>query len=206
MISTILIGLSLSMDAFAVSLSSGMAIQNLRPFYAIRASLCFGLFQFIMPVAGWYLGKTFVSYIEAYDHWAAFILLSFVGGRMIWEGLKKKRPEGGAGPEESAAEGPGQKRNQEGGPGDIRHMGALLTLALATSIDALAIGLSFSILSQGIWGSAALIGLITFLVCLTGFEFGRRLGAIFERGAQVAGGLILTGIGVKIVIEHLFFQ
>ncbi|MDR2028647.1 MAG: manganese efflux pump MntP family protein [Treponema sp.] len=201
--STVLIGLSLSMDAFAVSLSSGICIRNLKPFHAIRASFFFGLFQFIMPLAGWYLGRTFVSYIEAYDHWVAFILLALVGGRMIREGLKKGRSAKHKG-DDPAGETPETEREEDNGR-DIRSLGALLTLSLATSIDALAIGLSFSILSQGIWGSAALIGTITFLVCLTGFEFGKRLGVLFERGAPLVGGLILIGIGTKIIIEHLFF-
>jgi putative Mn2+ efflux pump MntP len=203
MVSTLLIGLSLSLDAFAVSLSSGICIRDLKPFYAVRASLFFGAFQFIMPVAGWYLGKTFVSYIEAYDHWAAFILLAFVGGKMILEGLKKDRSA-----ECAIAEGPAPENpegDRPGGGTDIRSLGALLTLSLATSIDALAIGLSFSILSQDIWGRAALIGAVTFLVCLTGFEFGKRIGMVFEKGAQLVGGLILIGIGTKIIIEHLFF-
>jgi putative Mn2+ efflux pump MntP len=204
MVSTALIGLSLSLDAFAVSLSSGICIRNLKPFYAIRASFFFGLFQFIMPLAGWYLGKTFVSYIEAYDHWAAFIILAFVGGRMIREGIKKggsAKHNQNKGP---AAEDPEKEPDQGEGGADIRSLGALLTLALATSIDALAIGLSFSILNRGIWGSAALIGTITFLVCLTGFEFGKRIGRVFEKIAPLAGGLILIGIGLKIIIEHLF--
>jgi putative Mn2+ efflux pump MntP len=129
---------------------------------------------------------------------------------MILEGVKKKGAAGYGGgeapvPEAPVPEAPEQDRCPKEGRADIRSLGALFTLALATSIDALAIGISFSILSQGIWGSAALIGSITFLVCLTGFEFGKRIGMVFERGAQVVGGLILIGIGVKIVIEHLFF-
>jgi putative Mn2+ efflux pump MntP len=205
MVSTVLIGLSLSLDAFAVSLSSGISIRDLKPFYAIRASFFFGLFQFVMPLAGWYLGKTFVSYIEAYDHWAAFIILAFVGGRMIREGIKKGRPAKHNRNREPAAEEPEKEPDQGDGRADIRNLGALLTLALATSIDALAIGLSFSILSRGIWGSAALIGTITFLVCLTGFEFGKRIGRVFEKIAPFVGGLILIGIGTKLIIEHLFF-
>ncbi|MDR1902859.1 MAG: manganese efflux pump MntP family protein [Treponema sp.] len=191
MFSIVLIGLSLSMDALAVSISSGISIRNLRPFHALRASFFFGLFQFIMPVAGWYLGQTFTAYIAAYDHWIAFGLLAFIGGKMLKEALEPKKtapPEGG-GPEKTKT--------------DIRSLGTLFTLALATSIDALAIGLSFSILSRDIWGPAALIGGITFAVCLTGFEFGRRIGLVFGKWAQSVGGLVLIGIGLKIVLEHL---
>jgi putative Mn2+ efflux pump MntP len=187
-LSFVLIGLSLSMDAFAISLSSGISIPNLKPFYAIRAALFFGAFQFFMPVAGWYLGNTFVQVIQAWDHWIAFVLLAFVGGKMLLEAFR----EGGKEPEEG-----------KGGAADIRRAGPLLVLALATSIDALAVGLSFSILGQEIWFPAALIGCITLGVCLIGFEFGRRIGLVLKRGAQIAGGLILTGIGVKILLEHL---
>jgi putative Mn2+ efflux pump MntP len=173
------------MDAFAVSVSSGISIRDLKWFHVLRASLFFGLFQFLMPIGGWFLGKTFISLISAYDHWIVFGILTFIGGKMIKEALSPKK---GASPQASA--------------GDIRNLGILLTLTIATSIDALAVGLSFSILSQQIWGPAALIGGITFLVCLIGFEFGRRIGLIFEKGAQIAGGLILIGIGLKILLEH----
>ena len=183
MFSVALIGLSLSMDAFAVSVGSGVSIKDLKPFHAARASLSFGLFQFAMPVAGWYLGTAFAAYIQAFDHWAAFGLLTFIGGKMIWESLRGS---------DSA--------------GDIRSLSCLLTLSVATSIDALAVGFSFSILSQGIWIPAAAIGGITFMTCLIGFEFGRRIGAFLEKSAGIAGGLILIGIGVKILIEHLAGQ
>jgi len=179
-LSVILIGLSLSIDAFAVSVSAGISIRDLKIFHAVRASLFFGAFQFAMPVAGWYLGTAFAVYIQSFDHWIAFGLLAFVGGKMILESFK------GSG---SAA--------------DIRCFSCLLTLSLATSIDALAVGLSFSILGHGIWLPAAIIGGITFVVCLSGFEFGRRIGPLLEKWAGITGGLILIGIGVKILIEHL---
>jgi putative Mn2+ efflux pump MntP len=179
------------MDALAVSVSSGISIRGLRPFHALRASFFFGLFQFVMPVTGWYLGQTFAAYIAAYDHWIAFGLLAFIGGKMLKEALELKKPEvpDGAGSEKAGT--------------DIRNLWTLFTLALATSIDALAIGLSFSILSRDIWGPAALIGGITFLVCLTGFEFGRRIGLVFGKWAQSVGGIVLIGIGLKILLEHL---
>ena len=179
-LSAALMGLSLSMDSFAVSVGAGISIRDLKVFHIVRACFFFGLFQFIMPVAGWYLGSVFVAHIQSFDHWIAFGLLVFVGGKMIWETFR---------PSES--------------PGDIRGLSCLLTLSLATSIDALAVGLSFSILGQGIWFSAALIGGITFAVCLIGFEFGRRLGVLFEKWAGIIGGIILIGIGLKILIGHL---
>ena len=180
-LSVVLIGLSLSIDAFAVSVGAGISIRDLKAFHAVRASFFFGAFQFLMPVTGWYLGTAFAAHIQTFDHWIAFGLLAFVGGKMIWETLK--------GSKDSA--------------GDIRSLSCLLTLSIATSIDALAVGLSFSILGQHIWLPAAAIGGITFAVCLTGFEFGRRIGSLLEKWAGLAGGLILIGIGVKILIEHL---
>ena len=210
------------MDAFAVSVSSGIGIPGLRPFYAVRASLSFGLFQFVMPLAGWYLGSAFAAYISAVDHWIAFGLLALIGGKELWEALSEKA---GTEPCETAgSEGPGspgkgsgepEAAEKTGTPGqaagrqkksrtDIRDLLTLLNLSAATSIDALAVGISLSIMGHGIWFSSALIGGITFLVCLSGFEFGRRLGVLFKKGARIAGGLILTGIGVKILAEHLF--
>ncbi|MDR2185776.1 MAG: manganese efflux pump MntP family protein [Treponema sp.] len=186
MLPVVLIGLSLSMDAFAVSVSSGICIKDIKPLHVFRASLFFGVFQFIMPVLGWFLGKTVSAYIGGYDHWIAFALLVFTGGKMIKEGIETKDTC----PADRAA-------------GDIRNLLILLTLSVSTSIDALAAGLSLNVLGRGIWLPAALIGGITFVVCLSGFEFGRRLGFLFQRGAQIAGGLILAGLGCKILIQHL---
>jgi putative Mn2+ efflux pump MntP len=190
MIPIVLMGLSLSMDAFAVSVSSGISIPGLRRFHAVRASLSFGLFQFVMPLAGWFLGRFFAVYINAVDHWIAFGLLALIGGKELWEAL----------PEKAAPEPGGPARRD---PSDIRKILPLLNLSAATSIDALAVGISLSVMGHSIWFSAAIIGVITFLVCLCGFEFGRRLGLLFRKGARIAGGLILIGIGVKILVEHL---
>ena len=203
MLSTILIGLSLSMDAFAVSVSSGISIPGLKPFHAIRAAFFFGLFQFLMPVAGWFLGNTFAAAIGRWDHWIAFGLLALIGGKMLWEALGAYASAREA--RNSAAESspPGASPDTGSGKSGIQSLGALTLLALATSVDAMAVGLSFSMLDQEIWLPAAIIGLITLGVCLTGFEAGRRVGLFFERGAQIAGGLILVGIGVKILVEHL---
>ncbi|MDR3144759.1 MAG: manganese efflux pump MntP family protein [Treponema sp.] len=215
MLSVFLIGLGLAMDAFAVSVGSGIAIPRLRIFYAIRASLFFGLFQFIMPLAGWYLGHALSAFIRAYDHWVAFGLLVLIGGRMIREGLsakgaKKARDAKDAKSAQGSPDKPGTRGEEKGKPPpDIRGLGALFGLAIATSIDALAVGVSFSVLAQNIWTAAAVIGGTTFIVCLTGFEFGvrlrRRMGFVFETWAPVAGGIILIAIGLRIVVEHLFF-
>jgi putative Mn2+ efflux pump MntP len=188
----VLIGLSLSMDAFAVSVGSGISIRDLKLFHALRGAFFFGLFQFIMPVAGWYLGRSIFSLIEDYDHWIAFVLLALIGGKMIKESfdikLSPREAAGGAG--KAAA--------------DIRSLGTLFVLTVATSIDALAVGISYSVLDRDIWSAAGLIGGITFAVCLAGFELGRRIGLLFEKTAQITGGLILIGIGVKILLEHIF--
>jgi putative Mn2+ efflux pump MntP len=186
MLNVVLIGLSLSLDAFAVSVSSGIAIRELRKGHMIRASLFFGLFQFFMPVSGWLLGNTFVSYMRSFDHWIAFILLAFIGGKMVLEGL------------------PRRKRENKPKPGtDIRRLKTLTLLAIATSIDAFAAGISFSLIGQDIFLAAATIGIITFAVCLAGFLIGKRVGLVLQKGAQLAGGVVLIAIGARILLEHL---
>jgi putative Mn2+ efflux pump MntP len=148
-----------------------------------------------MPLAGWYLGSVFAVYIEAFDHWIAFALLVFIGGKMLLEAFRRRLVPGKS--------PPGPVPPSGGNGGDIRGLGALLILAVATSIDALAAGISLSIMGHGVWGSAAVIGGVTFLVCLCGFEFGRRIGLAVEKWAQFAGGAILIGIGIKILAQHL---
>jgi manganese efflux pump family protein len=188
-ISTLLIALALSMDAFAVSIASGICVADLRLKHALRASLSFGAFQFAMPVVGWLLGGTFRSYIQGFDHWIAFGLLALVGGRMIAESFERKDPSSCSDAEKTKA--------------DIRDLKTLLVLSIATSIDALAVGLSYSVLGSPIVGPAILIGVVTFALCLAGTEFGKRIGARFERWASLAGGLVLVGLGVKITAEHI---
>ncbi len=197
MLTYLLVALGLSMDAFAVSISSGICIPDLKPRHAIRAALAFGLFQFLMPLGGWFLGGAFKALIQGFDHWIAFGLLCFVGGKMLLEGLEHRRkaahPEAC---EDDETEVAGKRRS-------ILDPLGLLILAVATSIDALAVGLSYSILGSPILLPATVIGLVTFVLCLGGCEFGKRLGARFEAWAEVAGGLVLLGIGAKILIEHL---
>jgi putative Mn2+ efflux pump MntP len=185
MISILLIGLSLSLDAFAVSISSGISDRDLKTFHILRASFFFGAFQFIMPLIGWFLGNTFVSYINAFDHWIASILLAFVGGKMLVGALPRKNKDGIA---------------KKGVPS--QNLGNLFLLAVATSIDALAVGLSFSMVDRSIYIPALIIGCITFGVCFLGFQFGKKIGLVFEAGSQIVGGIILIGIGVKILLEH----
>jgi putative Mn2+ efflux pump MntP len=185
MISIFLIGLSLSLDAFAVSISSGISDRGLNSFHIRRASFFFGAFQFIMPVIGWHLGNAFVSYIEAFDHWIASVLLAFIGGKMLVGAMPRKNREGAV------------KKGV-----DLQSLGNLFILAVATSIDALAVGLSFSMVNRSIYVPALIIGCITLGVCFWGFQFGKKIGRVFETGSQIVGGIILIGIGVKILLEH----
>jgi manganese efflux pump family protein len=189
MLSTLFVAFALSMDAFAVSVTSGICVSKLSRRHALRASLSFGAFQFAMPLAGWLLGAAFRIYIQSLDHWIAFGLLSLVGGRMIVGFFKGKSPESCPDDEKQRA--------------DIRDTKTLLVLSIATSIDALAVGLSYSVLGSPILGAAAIIGGITFLLCLAGTEFGKRLGSRFERWAELGGGLVLIGIGLRVLVEHL---
>jgi putative Mn2+ efflux pump MntP len=150
---TLLVGLSLSIDALAVSLGAGLSTEGIKKSDALRASFFFGLFQFFMPIAGALMGGAFVSYIAAFDHWVAFALLAFIGLRMVIP-----------------------QKAEKGGPQtvDLRATKTLLVLALATSLDALAVGLSYSMLGESIVDKALVIGLITFCVCLAGFVIGKR--------------------------------
>jgi putative Mn2+ efflux pump MntP len=186
MLSILLIGVSLSLDAFAVSVSSGISDRGLKSFHIVRASFFFGAFQFVMPIIGWALGKAFVTYIAAYDHWIASGLLAFIGGKMIVGAIPRKNREG------TAAKGI-----------DLQNLGNLLLLAVATSIDALAVGLSFSMVNRGVYVPALIIGCVTFGVCFLGFQCGKKIGLVFEAGSQIVGGIILIGIGVKILLEHI---
>lgn len=188
MLTYLLVALGLSADAFAVSVSSGICIPELKLRHALRASLAFGLFQLLMPVLGWLLGGAFRSLIEGFDHWIAFGLLAFVGAKMLKESFE--------------IEDPAACSDEEKEKKSILHLGTLLVLAVATSIDALAVGLSYSMIGSPILVPAAVIGLVTFVLCLLGTEFGKKLGAKFERWAEVAGGVILIGIGLKILAEH----
>jgi manganese efflux pump family protein len=188
-LSSLAIALALSMDAFAVSVASGVCVADLRFRHALRASLSFGLFQFAMPVAGWLLGSSFSAYIKRFDHWIAFALLAFIGGKMVKESFE--------------VEDPASCSDDERSKTDIRSFRTLMVLSVATSIDALAVGLYYSVLGAPILGPAAVIGVVTFAICLFGVEFGKRIGARFERWAELAGGIVLVGLGIKILAEHL---
>jgi putative Mn2+ efflux pump MntP len=183
-LTTIVIAVGLAMDAFVVSIVSGSAYEQLRVKHALRMALFFGAFQAFMPLIGSLAGLTLRSYIAAYDHWVAFGLLAAVGGKMIYESFKIT----------SVEENP-----------DPSNILVLLVLSVATSIDALAVGITLSIIAVSMIAAAVIIGLITFVLSYLGVYIGKRFGHFFERKMEVLGGVILIGIGIKILIEHIFF-
>ena len=176
----------LSMDAFAASVCKGLCMRRVQWAQALVIAALFGAFQALMPVIGWALGVSFASIIEPVDHWIAFALLALIGGKMLWEAFHEQ-------PEEIDCSTVAPKL-------DMRE---LLMLAVATSIDALAVGVSLAFLGADIVLAAIVIGLVTFALSLAGVAIGSRFGARYERAATIAGGVILIVIGVKILIEHL---
>lgn len=201
-ITIILTAFALAMDAFAVSITKGMTLKKLTKGTAIKIALFFGVFQAAMPLIGWILGISFQSYIKAIDHWIALILLSILGGKMIYEfyeGRKEKKLEEDAENEVSSTlESEGNKIY------DISNK-ELTTLAIATSIDALAIGISFAFLNVNIISSSLIIGIITFMLCFIGVITGRKVGGVFKDYAELIGGVILILIGINIFNEHTGF-
>lgn len=181
-ISIIFIAFGLAMDAFAVSITSGLIIKHLRVNNALKIAMFFGAFQAIMPLIGWAAGLSFRDFISGVDHWIAFGLLSIIGCKMIYESSKM---------------GSNEKKI------DPLNLYVLFILSIATSIDALAVGLSLSFLDVPIALPAIIIGVVTFLLSLLGVYLGNRIGYFFERKIELIGGLILIGIGIKILIEHL---
>lgn len=184
-IELLLMGMGLAMDAFAVSICKGLAMRKVNKKQAFVIALFFGGFQALMPFVGWVLGIQFESYITSIDHWIAFVLLGFIGGKMIVEALK---------PEEEI---------------EIDHMDApldlkeLLVLAIATSIDALAVGITFAFLNYPIAEAVSIIGLVTFFVCIGGVYVGNFFGNKYKNKAEFAGGLILVLLGLRILLTHL---
>ena len=177
-----LIGLSLSMDAFAISVTNGIAYPNDKRQTFISAA-SFGLAQAAMPVLGYLMGSSVSNLIEAYDHWVAFLLLALIGGKMLFDGLRALI----------------HNTHPEARPLTVK---LLFAQALATSIDALAVGISFAALKVSILPAAAIIGCTTFLCCIIGGSLGQRCGRLMQRYAILAGGVILVVLGFKILIEH----
>ena len=175
-----LIAVGLSMDAFAVSIGKGLSVSRLRPRHTFAVGLWFGTFQALMPVVGYLMAARFSGVMEAFDHWVAFLLLGCIGANMIREACSK---------EEEAADSDFAPRT-------------MFLLAVATSIDALAVGISFAFLRVELYSSVFLIGLTTCLLSMVGIRLGFRVGARYKSKAELLGGMILILIGVKILLEH----
>lgn len=176
-----LIGIGLSMDAFAVAICKGLSMRKVDGRQTVTVALFFGGFQALMPFVGWALGKQFERYITRYDHWIAFVLLAYIGGKMLWEALHG---------------------NGEDSPAADFSIRELLILAIATSIDALAVGITFAFLQVEIGLAVAIIGCTTFVISLAGVFIGNRFGSRYKQKAEAVGGIILILIGVKILLEH----
>lgn len=179
----IVIAIGLSMDAFAVSICKGLSVGKVKPTHYLSVGLWFGGFQALMPLIGYLLGKQFESLITSIDHWIAFVLLAIIGGNMIREAL---------GDEEESLD-------------NSFSFKTMLPLAVATSIDALAIGVTFAFLRVKILPAVLLIGATTFVISAGGLKIGNTFGTKYKAKAEIAGGVILILLGVKILIEHLFF-
>lgn len=179
----LLIGIGLSMDAFSVSICKGLTTKKFSWKMALICGLWFGSFQALMPLIGYFLGSQFEQYITAVDHWIAFGLLFLIGANMIREAVWQKKED------EPADSSLGFK--------------TMLLLAIATSIDALAVGISFACIQVKIWSSVLIIGVTTFLFSIMGVKIGNVFGSKFEKSAGIVGGIILILIGLKILLEHL---
>jgi putative Mn2+ efflux pump MntP len=176
------IAVGLAMDAFAVSVITGSVYKEFKLRHALRMALFFGAFQAVMPVIGFLAGLGLKEYIEASDHWVAFALLFFVGAKMIYESFRIEAAE----------------KNR-----DPANLLVLLALSFATSIDALAVGITLSLLQAPIVLAVTVIGLVTFALSYPGVLIGKRFGHLFESKIEIVGGLILIAIGLKILVEHL---
>ena len=183
-ISIILIAIGLSMDSFAVSVTNGLTITNLTIRKILTISFSLALFQGLMPLLGWYAGMGIEKYIQEIDHWVAFILLGIIGIKMIYEGLIK---------------------SDNANVSEINLI-TLLAQSLSTSIDAFVVGISFAFLAWPIVKPVVIIGSTTLVFSLIGLQVGKYLGRRVGKSATIIGGIVLIGIGTKILIEHLYFQ
>lgn len=181
LISIVLIAIGVSMDAFAVAIGKGLNMKKIDYKWSLTIALFFGVFQALMPLIGWFLGGQFSNYINGYDHWIALILLAIIGGKMIYESRDKDCE---------------MKCKQN-------NLKELVVLSIATSIDALAVGLAFAIMDIDIYLSSLVIGIITFSLSFVGVIIGNKVGCKFKSSAEVFGGVILIFIGFKIFVEHV---
>lgn len=185
MIEILLISVSVAMDAFAVSIGKGLTVTRVRPVDVIKTALWFGGFQALFPLLGFFAANTFSKYVAAVDHWIIFALLAFIGGNMIREAFGEE-----------------EENSRETAQFDWRHM---LPLAVACSIDAFAVGVSFAFMQVNIWFSVIVIGVVTGAFSAAGLYIGRVFGARWQKPAQIAGGAVLVLIGLKVLLEHLGF-
>jgi putative Mn2+ efflux pump MntP len=188
MLSIVLIGISLSMDAFAISLTNGLTVKGFKLRHALLMALYFGGFQFLMPLLGYFLAGTVSDYVSRFGPYISFFLLAFIGGKMFWGAVR-----GGDTEESGAVQG-----------ARLSH-GRLLAMAIATSIDALAVGVSFVFMDGvSIVPACLVIGAVTFVICVAGGMLGKYIPWLTGKRAEIVGGLILIGIGVKLLIEGVF--
>lgn len=181
----ILLAIGLAMDCFAVAIACGMAMKKITFGPTLRIAFFFGLFQAVMPLIGWLVGNSFQSYIETFDHWFAFIILFLLGGKMIHENFKT------------------EETNKK--PLNPYSLTLVLTMAIATSIDALAVGFTFAFLDMDLWLPVLIIGLASLLFSILGIFLGHKYCCRLKIPAELLGGLVLIGIGSKILVQHLFF-
>ena len=186
-LSLILIAIGLSMDAFSVAICKGLALPKAGVGKCAIVGLWFGVFQALMPILGYFVGVHFRNTIESFDHWVAFLLLSIIGINMIREALEKK--------------GDNKEECEECGCSPLAAR-KMFPMAVATSIDALAVGVGFACLGEEIWMPATLIGITTFLLSMAGVKIGNIFGSRYKSKAELAGGVILILIGLKILLEH----
>jgi manganese efflux pump family protein len=172
------IAVGLAMDAFAVSIAAGLAVDKVTPRHVFRIGFHFGLFQFFMPIIGWLAGGQLAAYFGQYDHWVAFALLAYVGGHMLWEAHSEKKAENDRDPTRGLM---------------------LVGLSIATSLDALAVGVSMAFLGVRVWIPAIVIGIVTAALSAIGITFGGRIGPRWEHWAEAAGGIVLILIGLKVL-------
>lgn len=183
-IQVLIIAVSLAMDALSVSIAGGVQTKKVRIQNALKVALLFGVFQAVMPIIGWVIGDVLKGYIAAIDHWVAFVLLGFIGITMIKESLSNEEDK--------------EKK-------DMLEIKTLTLLAIATSIDALIVGITLSVLQIPFILSILTIGIVTFILCFFGYLFGSKLGEVFGKRIEILGGVALIAIGAKILIEHLYF-
>jgi manganese efflux pump family protein len=182
-ITILLIAFGLSFDTFAVSVSSGLILRRINFFNAMKIAFVLAFFQGLMPMIGWLIGSGLKKYMMAYDHWIAFILLSILGAKMIYESFQSE---------------------EERKPINPMRFAIMVSMAVATSIDALIVGLSFAFFELNIYFTVFLIGAVTFIVSMLGILFGKKAGESLGQRMEIVGGLILVAIGLKILIEHQF--